>query len=596
MQVLRRTAVREAVAARPSNALRGARAPPAPTAAPAPRAPLSMARRHAAAASKSQVQATPLVGVVHSIDGTIATVAPAGTTGVAFNSVVKIQTSKESEQGVAHAVVFNLNKDGSIGVILLDNTDEVKSGQSVYATEKLLEIPVGFGVLGKVINPLGHVIPTGTLQRSRPLLEEPEIGQVDVPAPNIIQRQPVNYNLTTGFKVVDTMIPIGRGQRELIVGDRQTGKTSIAVSTIVNQVRVNQQTLRKNNVVSVYVSVGQRCSNVARIYRMLGLYDALQFSVIMAATAADPAGLQYLAPFSGVTICEKFRDAGRHSLIIYDDLSKQAVAYRQLSLLLRRPPGREAYPGDVFYLHSRLLERAAMMSPGMGGGSLTALPIVETLSNDVTAYIVTNVISITDGQIYLDAKLFTGGQRPAVNVGLSVSRVGSAAQNKAMKKVAAPLKGIINEYRKLAADSVGGQTVMSIPMVRGSRFVAMFNQKGPSYFMHAIVALYACLKGHMDDIKLNYVKFYEYLLVHKDLSILYGNAQNKFFYMYVTAINYLIRFFTMDYGPLNAELEAMLKSHTSIFMTHYQARMNLIKSDKELVALKNLLYSCKRAV
>merc|ERR1719456_404808 len=357
------------------------------------------------------------------------------------------------------------------------------------------------------------------------------------------------------------------------------------------------QTLRKNNVVSVYVSVGQRCSNVARIYRMLGLYDALQFSVIMAATAADPAGLQYLAPFSGVTICEKFRDAGRHSLIIYDDLSKQAVAYRQLSLLLRRPPGREAYPGDVFYLHSRLLERAAMMSPGMGGGSLTALPIVETLSNDVTAYIVTNVISITDGQIYLDAKLFTGGQRPAVNVGLSVSRVGSAAQNKAMKKVAGPLKGIINEYRKLAADSVGGgQTVMSIPMVRGSRCVALWNQKGSSYFLHAIVSLYACLKGHMDDIKLNYVKFYEYLLVHKDLSILYGNAQNKFFYMYVTALNYLVRFFTMDYGPLNAELETMLKSHTSIFLTHYQSRMNLIKTDKELVALKNLLYSCKRAV
>ena len=501
----------------------------------------------AAAAAKDGFKSTPLVGHVHSIDGTIATVAPAGVGGSAsFNSVVKIQTSKETEKGVAHAVVFNLNKDGSIGVILLDNTDAVRSGQPVYATEELLKIPVGFGVLGKVINPLGHEIPTSAIQRSRPCFND-EIGQVDVPAPNIIQRQPVNYNLTTGFKVVDTMIPIGRGQRELIVGDRQTGKTSIAVSTIINQVRVNQQTLRKNNVVSVYVSVGQRCSNVARIYRMLDLYNALQYSVIMAATAADPAGLQYLAPFSGVTICEKFRDAGRHSLIIYDDLSKQAVAYRQLSLLLRRPPGREAYPGDVFYLHSRLLERAAMMSPGMGGGSLTALPIVETLSNDVTAYIVTNVISITDGQIYLDAKLFTGGQRPAVNIGLSVSRVGSAAQNEAMKKVSTELKKIIAEYRKLAADSVGGQSVMSMEMVRGSRFVAMFNQKGPSYFLHAIVALYACLGGYMDDVKLNYVKFYEYLLVHKDLSILYNNAQNKFFYMYVTALNYLVRFFTLKY-------------------------------------------------
>eukprot|EP01063_Lacrimia_lanifica_P013909 TRINITY_DN204_c0_g1_i4.p2 TRINITY_DN204_c0_g1~~TRINITY_DN204_c0_g1_i4.p2 ORF type:complete len:589 (+),score=286.98 TRINITY_DN204_c0_g1_i4:59-1825(+) len=541
-------------------------------------------------------KATPLVGHVHSIDGTIATVAPAGVGGSAsFNSVVKIQTSKETEKGVAHAVVFNLNKDGSIGVILLDNTDAVRSGQPVYATEELLKIPVGFGVLGKVINPLGHEIPTSALTRSRPLFND-EIGQVDVAAPNIIQRQPVNYNLTTGFKVVDTMIPIGRGQRELIVGDRQTGKTSIAVSTIINQVRVNSQTLRKNNVVSVYVSVGQRCSNIARIFRLLGMYNALQYSVIMAATAADPAGLQYLAPFSGVTICEKFRDAGRHSLIIYDDLSKQAVAYRQLSLLLRRPPGREAYPGDVFYLHSRLLERAAMMSPGMGGGSLTALPIVETLSNDVTAYIVTNVISITDGQIYLDAKLFTGGQRPAVNIGLSVSRVGSAAQNKAMKGVSGELKRIIAEYRKLAADSVGGSQVVSMEMVRGSRFVAMFNQKGPSYFLHAIVALYACLNGHMDDVKLNYIKFYEYLLVHKDLSILYNNAQNKFFYMYVTALNYLVRFFTLSHGPLKEELDVMLKSHTSIFLTHYQARMNLIKTDKELVALKNLLYSCKRAV
>ncbi|KAJ9467574.1 ATP synthase subunit alpha [Diplonema papillatum] len=547
-------------------------------------------------ASGDSFKATPLVGNVHSIDGTIATVAPAGTGGSAsFNSVVKIQTSKETEKGVAHAVVFNLNKDGSIGVILLDNTDAVRSGQPVYATEELLKIPVGFGVLGKVINPLGHEIPTSALQRSRALFNE-DIGQVDVAAPNIIQRQPVNYNLTTGFKVVDTMIPIGRGQRELIVGDRQTGKTSIAVSTIINQVRVNQQTLRKNNVVSVYVSVGQRCSNVARIYRLLGLYNALQYSVIMAATAADPAGLQYLAPFSGVTICEKFRDAGRHSLIIYDDLSKQAVAYRQLSLLLRRPPGREAYPGDVFYLHSRLLERAAMMSPGMGGGSLTALPIVETLSNDVTAYIVTNVISITDGQIYLDAKLFTGGQRPAVNIGLSVSRVGSAAQNKAMKGVSGALKSIISEYRKLAADSVGGQTVVSKEMIRGSRSIALFNQKGPSYFLHAIIAMYACLHGFMDEVKLNYIKFYEYLLVFKDLSILYNNANNKFFYMYVSSLNYLVRFFTLNHKPLKAELDAMLTSHTQLFLTHYQARMNLIKSDKELVALKNLLYSCKRAV
>jgi F0F1-type ATP synthase alpha subunit len=250
----------------------------------------------------------------------------------------------------------------------------------------------------------------------------------------------------------------------------------------------------------------------------------------------------------------------------------------------------------VFYLHSRLLERAAMLSPGKGGGSVTALPIVETLSNDVTAYIVTNVISITDGQIYLDTKLFTGGQRPAVNVGLSVSRVGSSAQNKAMKAVAGELKKLLNEYRKLAADSVGGQQVQTIPMIRGSRFVSLFNQKGPSYFLHAIVSLYACLHGYMDDIKLNYVKFYEYLLVYKDLSILYNNAKNKFFYMYLNDLNYIVRYFSLDHKLLRDELDVMLKSHTAIFLQHYQSKMNLIKNEKEVIALKNLLYSCKRAV
>jgi proton translocating ATP synthase F1 alpha subunit len=293
---------------------------------------------------------------------------------------------------------------------------------------------------------------------------------------------------------------------------------------------------------------------------------------------------------------EYFMNRGRHCLCIYDDLSKQAVAYRQLSLLLRRPPGREAYPGDVFYLHSRLLERAAMLSPGKGGGSVTALPIVETLSNDVTAYIVTNVISITDGQIYLDTKLFTGGQRPAVNIGLSVSRVGSSAQNVAMKEVSGKLKGILNEYRKQAADAVGGQTTQTLQMIRGSRFVALFNQKNPSYFMHAIVSLYACLNGYMDDVKLAYVKFYEYLLVRKDLSIMFGAAKNRFFYMYVSDLNYIIRYFTCSSPIVKGELDAMLTSHTALFLQHYQSKMNLIKDEKELIALKNLLYSCKRSV
>jgi proton translocating ATP synthase F1 alpha subunit len=549
----------------------------------------------AAPGQKSYFKATELIGYVHSIDGTIATVIPApGNPGVAYNTIIQIQVSPNV---FGSGLVFNLEKDGRIGIILMDNITEVKSGQKVMATGQLLYIPVGAGVLGKVVNPLGHEVPVGLISRSRSLLQDAQaVGKVDAGAPNIVSRSPVNYNLLTGFKAVDTMIPIGRGQRELIVGDRQTGKTSIAVSTIINQVRMNQQILSKNAVISIYVSVGQRCSNVARIHRLLQSYGALKYTTIMAATAAEPAGLQFLAPYSGVTMGEYFMVRGRHCLCIYDDLSKQAVAYRQLSLLLRRPPGREAYPGDVFYLHSRLLERAAMLSPGKGGGSVTALPIVETLSNDVTAYIVTNVISITDGQIYLDTKLFTGGQRPAVNIGLSVSRVGSSAQNVAMKGVAGKLKGILAEYRKLAADSVGGQTVQTIPMIRGARFVALFNQKQPSYFMNAIVSLYSCLNGYLDDVKLQYVKFYEYLLVKKDLAIMFGAAKNKFFYMYVGDLNYVIRYFTLNSPIVADELETMLKSHTQLFLQHYQSKMNAIKNEKEVIALKNLLYSCKRAV
>ncbi|EPY38588.1 F-type H+-transporting ATPase subunit alpha [Angomonas deanei] len=549
----------------------------------------------AAPGQKSFFKATEMIGYVHSIDGTIATLIPApGNPGVAYNTIIMIQVSPTT---FAAGLVFNLEKDGRIGIILMDNITEVQSGQKVMATGKLLYIPVGAGVLGKVVNPLGHEVPVGLIQRSRALLQaEQTLGKVDAGAPNIVSRSPVNYNLLTGFKAVDTMIPIGRGQRELIVGDRQTGKTSIAVSTIVNQVRANQQILSKNAVISIYVSIGQRCSNVARIHRLLRSYGALRYTTVMAATAAEPAGLQYLAPYSGVTMGEYFMNRGRHCLCVYDDLSKQAVAYRQISLLLRRPPGREAYPGDVFYLHSRLLERAAMLSPGKGGGSVTALPIVETLSNDVTAYIVTNVISITDGQIYLDTKLFTGGQRPAVNIGLSVSRVGSSAQNAAMKAVAGRLKGILAEYRKLAADSVGGQQVQTIPMIRGARFVALFNQKNPSYFMNSLVSLYACLNGYLDDVRVNYAKFYEYLLVNKDLSIMYGTATNKFFYMYVQELNYVIRFFTLNNPILKAEVDEMLKQHTHLFLQHYQSKMNAIKSEKEVKALKNLLYSCKRAV
>eukprot|EP00796_Vickermania_ingenoplastis_P008474 gene8474-5950_t len=526
-----------------------------------------------ATGQKSFFKATEMIGYVHSIDGTIATLIPApGNPGVAYNTIIMIQVSPTT---FAAGLVFNLEKDGRIGIILMDNITEVQSGQKVMATGKLLYIPVGAGVLGKVVNPLGHEVPVGLFNRSRSLLDE-SMGKVDTGAPNIVSRSPVNYNLLTGFKAVDTMIPIGRGQRELIVGDRQTGKTSIAVSTIINQVRSNQQILSKNAVISIYVSIGQRCSNVARIHRLLRSYGALKYTTVMAATAAEPAGLQYLAPYSGVTMGEYFMKRGRHCLCVYDDLSKQAVAYRQISLLLRRPPGREAYPGDVFYLHSRLLERAAMLSP--------------------ERWWVCNGFTDCGDTIYLDTKLFTGGQRPAVNIGLSVSRVGSSAQNVAMKAVAGKLKGILAEYRKLAADSVGGNQVQTVPMIRGARFVALFNQKNPSFFMNALVSLYACLNGYLDDVKVNYAKFYEFLLVNKDLSIMYGTATNKFFYMYVQQLNYVIRFFTLNHPVLNAEVEEMLKQHTHLFLQHYQSKMNNIKSEKEIKALKNMLYSCKRAV
>lgn len=533
------------------------------------------------------------IGTTQSIDGTIATVAPLDSrVTVSYNTVLEIAVGNGK---VANAVVFNLNKDGSTGIILLDNIEEVRSGQDVFGTEELLRIPVGFHMLGKVINPLGHEIPTGLMQRSVPLLKEGEVmGLVEAGAPNIVSRQPVNYNLLTGFKVIDTLIPIGRGQRELILGDRQTGKTSIAISTIINQVRVNNEVLSKNNVLSVYVSIGQRCSNVARIHRMLQEYKALHYTTIVAATAASPAGLQYLAPYAGTTLGEHFRDNGRHVLCVYDDLSKQAVAYRQLSLLLRRPPGREAYPGDVFYLHSRLLERSAMMSPQKGAGSLTSLPVVETLQNDVTAYIVTNVISITDGQIYLDAKLFTGGQRPAVNIGLSVSRVGSKAQNKAMKKVGGGLKAMMGEYRKMAGEQALGGGSLSPVMLRGARTLQLFNQKGPSPFLNSIVALYAVLNGYMDDVKLQYSKFYEYLLVAKDLPIVYGQATNKYFYMYNRNLNYFVRFFGLHDPLLEKEAKEYLKAHSKIFIEQFQSRMNLLKEDADLQRLKNLLYSCKR--
>ncbi|TLY18533.1 MAG: F0F1 ATP synthase subunit alpha, partial [Nitrospirae bacterium] len=338
--------------------------------------------------------------------------------------------------GDLKAIALNLEED-NVGAVILGSDEHIKEGDLVKRTGRIAEVPVGEAVVGRVVDPIG-----APLDGKGPIRAK-EFRRVEVRAPGVIERQPVREPLQTGIKAIDAMIPIGRGQRELIIGDRQTGKTAIAVDTIINQ--------KGQNVICLYVAIGQKRSTVARVIKILEESGAMAYSIVISATASDPASLQYLAPYAGAAMGEYFRDTGRHALIIYDDLSKHATAYRQLSLLLRRPPGREAYPGDVFYLHSRLLERAAKYSTEKGGGSLTALPIIETQAGDVSAYIPTNVISITDGQIYLGSDLFYSGIRPAINVGLSVSRVGGSAQIKAMKAVAGSLRLDLAQYREMAA-------------------------------------------------------------------------------------------------------------------------------------------------
>jgi len=361
-------------------------------------------------------------------------------------------------------LVLNLDED-SVGVALMGDQEHLREGDVVKRTGRIADTPVGPEVVGRVLNALGEPIdgkgPVGTKERSK----------VEVKAPGIVARESVKEPMQTGVKAIDAMIPIGRGQRELIIGDRQTGKTAIAVDAIINQ--------KGQNMVCIYVAIGQKQSTVARVVDKLNQFGAMEYTAVVAASASEPAPLQFLAPYTGVTMAEYFRDNGQHALIIYDDLSKQAVAYRQLSLLLRRPPGREAYPGDVFYLHSRLLERAAKLSKQRGGGSLTALPIIETQAGDVSAYIPTNVISITDGQIFLETDLFNAGQRPAINVGISVSRVGGAAQIKAMKKIAGSLRLELAQYRELAAFAQFGSDLDKATqetLERGARLTEILKQ------------------------------------------------------------------------------------------------------------------------
>ena len=412
----------------------------------------------------------------------------------------------EFENGV-RGMALNLESD-NVGIVIFGNDREIKEGQTVKRTRAIVDVPVGKGLLGRVVDALGNPID------GKGPIKSDKRARVDVKAPGIIPRKSVHEPMATGLKAVDALIPIGRGQRELIIGDRQTGKTAIALDTILNQKPLNAQPDEKIKLYCVYVAIGQKRSTVAQFVKVLEEQGALDYSIVVAATASDPAPMQYIAPFAGCTMGEYFRDNGMHAVIIYDDLSKQAVAYRQMSLLLRRPPGREAYPGDVFYLHSRLLERAAKMGDASGAGSLTALPVIETQANDVSAYIPTNVISITDGQIFLETDLFYQGIRPAVNVGLSVSRVGSAAQTKAMKKVAGKIKGELAQYREMAAFAQFGSDLDATTqrlLARGARLTELLKQPqfSPLKMEEQVSVIYAGVNGYLDPIAVNKVRDFE---------------------------------------------------------------------------------------
>jgi len=412
----------------------------------------------------------------------------------------------EFENGV-RGMALNLETD-NVGIVIFGNDREIKEGQTVKRTRAIVDVPVGKGLLGRVVDALGNPIDgKGPIQAT-------ERKRVDVKAPGIIPRKSVHEPMATGLKAIDSLIPIGRGQRELVIGDRQTGKTAIILDTILNQKPLNAQPDEKIKLYCVYVAVGQKRSSVAQFVKVLEEQGALDYSIIVAATASDPAPMQFLAPFAGCTMGEYFRDNGMHAVIFYDDLSKQAVAYRQMSLLLRRPPGREAYPGDVFYLHSRLLERAAKMNDDNKAGSLTALPVIETQANDVSAYIPTNVISITDGQIFLETDLFYQGIRPAVNVGLSVSRVGSAAQTKAMKKVAGKIKGELAQYREMAAFAQFGSDLDATTqrlLNRGARLTELLKQPqfSPLKMEEQVCVIYAGVNGYLDPLPVNRVRAFE---------------------------------------------------------------------------------------
>src|SRR5210317_2048429 len=413
----------------------------------------------------------------------------------------------EFEDG-SKGMALNLESE-NVGVVIFGDDRKITEGSTVKRTGAIVDAPVGKELLGRVLDGLGNPI-----DGKGNLSEKIERKRVEVKAPGIIPRKSVSEPMQTGLKAIDTLIPVGRGQRELIIGDRQTGKTAVAIDTIINQKAINESDDEKKKLYCIYVAIGQKRSTVAQIVKTLEDAGAMKYTTVVAATASDAAPLQFLAPYTGCTIGEYFRDNGMHALIIYDDLSKQAVAYRQMSLLLRRPPGREAYPGDVFYLHSRLLERAAKLNDANGGGSLTALPIIETQAGDVSAYIPTNVISITDGQIFLETQLFNQGIRPAVNVGLSVSRVGSAAQTKAMKKVAGSIKLELAQYREMAAFAQFGSDLDASTqklLNRGAKLTELLkqNQYSPMTVAEQVISVFTGVRGYLDDIENSKIKDFE---------------------------------------------------------------------------------------
>jgi len=446
--------------------------------------------------------------------GTEAQVSEVGTVlsvgdGIArIHGLDKVQAGEMVEfNGGIQGMALNLEAD-NVGVVIFGSDSTIKEGDSVKRTGTIVDVPVGKGLLGRVVDALGNPID------GKGPIETTERRRVETKAPGIIPRKSVHEPVQTGLKAIDALVPVGRGQRELIIGDRQTGKSAVAIDTFINQKSANQGTDENKKLYCIYVAVGQKRSTVAQIVRQLEENGAMEYSIVIAATASEPAPLQYLAPYTGAAMGEFFRDNGMHAVIVFDDLSKQAVAYRQMSLLLRRPPGREAYPGDVFYLHSRLLERAAKMNDDFGAGSLTALPIIETQAGDVSAYIPTNVISITDGQIFLETGLFYQGVRPAINVGLSVSRVGGSAQTKAMKKVAGSIKLELAQYREMAAFAQFGSDLDASTqklLNRGARLTELLKQKqfSPLTMEEQVASIYAGTNGYLDSLPVNKVTEYE---------------------------------------------------------------------------------------